>query len=171
MVETIMEAKIVAAFGRQDEVDDLISYLENLTRPGMTVILLVRYPLESWPYLRDHWVTTESVQAARERGREIIERHSWQTQRELAERKFAAVREALAKKGVEVEVSFYTSGLKAALLEYSADPEVFWIVRPTSTGQLWPRIVEKIVAPLGAFRSKNFPPSWSLFRVAHRRGS
>jgi hypothetical protein len=166
--KTIMEAKIITAIGRRDEAFEVIPCLENLTRPGMTVVILVPYPLEFWPYIRGHWVTTESVRAATELGREIIARYSWESQQELAERKFAAVREALGMKGVEVEVNFYTGSLKEALLKYSADPKVFWIVRPASTGRLFGRLLGRIVAP---FRSTKLAPSWSLFQIAHRRGA
>jgi hypothetical protein len=161
-----MEAKIITALGRRDEAFEVISCFDFLTRPGMTVVILVPYPLEPWPYIRAHWVTTESVRAATELGREIIARYSWERQQELAERKFAALREALGMKGVEVEVNFYTGSLKEALLKYSADPKVFWIVRPASTGRLFGRLLERIVAP---FRSTTPAPSWSLFRIAHRR--
>jgi hypothetical protein len=166
--KTIMEAKIITAIGRRDEAFEVIPCLENLTRPGMTVVILVPYPLEFWPYIRGHWVTTESVRAATELGREIITGYSWESQQELAERKFAAVREALGMKGVEVEVNFYTGSLKEALLKYSADPKVFWIVRPASTGRLFGRLLGRIVAP---FRSTTLAPSWSLFQIAHRRGA
>ena len=163
-----MEAKIITAIGRRDEAFEVIPCLDNLTRPGMTVVILVPYPLEFWPYIRDHWVTTESVRAATELGREIISRYSWERQQELAERKFAPVRGALGTKGVEVEVNFYSGSLKEALRKYSADPKVFWIVRPASTGRLFGRLVGRIVAP---FRSRTLAPSWSLFRIAHRRGA
>lgn len=163
-----MEAKIITAIGRWDEPFEVIPCLENLTRPGMTVVILVRYPLEFWPYIRGHWVTTESVRTAMEVGREIIARYSWENQQEIAERKFAAVREALGMKGVEVEVNFYAGSLKEALLKYSADPKVFWIVRPASTGRFFGRLLGRIVAP---FRSTKLASSWSLFRIAHRRGA
>lgn len=163
-----MEAKIITAIRRRDEAFEVIPCLENLTRPGMTVVILVRYPLEFWPYIRGHWVTTESVRTAMEVGREIIARYSWENQQEIAERKFAAVREALGMKGVEVEVNFYAGSLKEALLKYSADPKVFWIVRPASTGRFFGRLLGRIVAP---FRSTKLASSWSLFRIAHRRGA
>ena len=164
-----MEAKIVTAIGRRDEAGEVIPCLENLTRPGMTAVILVRYRLEFWPYIQDYWVTTESVRVAAQRGREIIERHSWDTQRELAERKFAAVRQALGMKGVGVEINLYTGSLKDALVKYSADPTVFSIVRPTSTLGWFGRLRKRITWPLGFFRSKACTPSWSLFRVACRR--
>jgi hypothetical protein len=166
-----MEAKIVTAIGRRDEAGEVIPCLENLTRPGMTVVILVRYPLEFWPYIRDHWLTTESVRVAAKRGREIIERYSWETQRELAERKFGAVRQTLALKGVGVEVNLYTGRLKEALVKYSADPTVFSIVRPASPRGGFGRLRKRISRPLGLFRSKACTPSWSLFRVACRRGA
>ena len=166
-----MEAKIVTAIGRREEAGEVIPFLENLTRPATTVVILVRYPLEFWPCIRDHWVTAESVRVATERGREIIERYSWETQRELAERKFALVRQALALKGVEVEVNFYTGSLKEALVNYRADPKVYWIVRPSTTGRLFGRFQERIARRLGLFPSETRTPSWSLFRVACRRGA
>ena len=161
-----IDTKIVVALAKHEDIEEVISCFDFLTRPGMTVVILVPYPLEFWPYIRGHWVTTESVRAATELGREIIARYSWESQQELAERKFVAVRGALGMKGVEVEVNFYTGSLKEALRKYSTDPKVFWIVRPASTGRLFGRLLGRIVAP---FRSTTLAPSWSLFRIAHRR--
>jgi hypothetical protein len=159
-------AKIVIALANHEDVEEVISCFDALTRPGMTVVILVPYPLEFWPYIRAHWVTMESVLAATELGQEIIARYSWESQQELAERKFAAVREALGMKGVGLKVNFYTGSLKEALRKYSADPKVCWIVRSASTGRMFGRLLGRIVAP---FRPTELAPSWSLFRIAHRR--
>ena len=164
-----MDAKIVIALSIDKDVEEAISCFESLTRPGMTAIFLLRYPLEFWPYIRNHWVTTESVQAATERGRENLARYSWKSQQELADRKFGPLREALGKKGVAVQVEFYSGSLKEALEKYSADPKVCWIVRPTSRRRLSTLLLGLITANFQSLRSNELVPSWSLFRVAYRR--
>jgi hypothetical protein len=164
-----MDAKIVIALAKHEDVEDVSSCFEFLSKPGMTAIFLLRYPLEFWPYMRDHWVTTESVRGAVEQGKTNLATYSWKSQQELADRKFAQVREALGKSGVELKVELYTGSLKAALLKYSADPQVFWIVRPTSRRRLFSPLLSRITVHFRSLRSTKLVPSWSLFRVAYRR--
>jgi hypothetical protein len=164
-----MDAKIVIALAKHEDIEDVTSCFEFLSKPGMTAIFLLRYPLEFWPYMRDHWVTTESVRAAVEQGEMNLARYSWKSQQELADHKFVQAREALGKSGVELKVEWYTGSLKTALLKYSADPQVFWIVRPTPTRRLFSPLLSRIIAHFRSLHSTKLIPSWSLFRVAYRR--
>ena len=163
-----MDAKIILASALDEEINEVIACLENLVRPRVTVVFLVRYPLEYWPYLRDHWVTTDSVRTAMTRGSELIETYSWETQRNLAARRFAKLQQVLGEKGIEAEFSFYSGSLKAALRDYGADPNVCWMVRLASPGHLCSRILARMVS---LFRPTEFAPSWSLFSIARRSGS
>ena len=52
-----MDGKIFVGLSPRDPVEEIIPYLERLAKPGMTVVCLVRYPVERRDYLRDHWVT------------------------------------------------------------------------------------------------------------------
>jgi hypothetical protein len=167
--EANMDGKIVVSLGMPEDLADVLSCFEFLTRPGMTAIFLLRYPLEVWPYIRDHWVTTESVTAANARGRENLEKYSQELQQELADRKLAPVREALRQKGIAVKIVFYTGSLRKALRKYSADPEVFWIVRPASRPRLLTPLLGMISARFRSLRAAKLIPSWSRFRVACRR--
>jgi hypothetical protein len=164
-----METKIVTAIDRLDEAGEAIPCLENLAKPGMTAIFLLRFPLQFWPYLRDHWVTTESVRTAAERGRENLAKYSRKAQQELADQKLAPLRTALGNKGVVVKIEFYTGSLQATLIKYCGDPQVIWIVLPISRGGLFTQLRAMIVAHFRSLCSTKLVHSWSLFRVAYRR--
>jgi hypothetical protein len=164
-----MDAKVVVLLEIHEDLKDVISCVEFLNRPGTTAIFLLRYPLDFWPYIRDHWVTTELVRAAAEQGVENLAKYSWKSQQELADQKFAPVREALRKRGIAMKLDLYTGSLRRALRKYSADPEVIWIIRPASGRRLLTRLLGMIGAHFQALRAAKFVPSWSRFRVACRR--
>jgi hypothetical protein len=166
-----MNETIVVALAIRDDVEEVISCSEFLAKPGMTVVVLLRYPLERWPYLRDHWIASESVRVAVEQGRRNLSRYSLASERELAERKFARVRQALGKLGVEVKIGFYTGSLKAKLEEYSADPQVSWIVRPARSRAPLSFVLDRVSAHFRSLQSTSLVSSWSLLRVACRRGT
>jgi hypothetical protein len=166
-----MDAKIVVDVAITADVEEVISCCELLARPGMTVILLLRSPLEPWAYIRDHWITAESVRAVVAQGKRNLARYSLPSEQELAEGKFAPVREALGKRGVAVQIDLFTGSLQQKLQEYSADARVSWIVRHAGSQRPLSRFLDRMLARFRSLRSGELVPSWSLLRVAYRRGT
>jgi hypothetical protein len=147
-----MEGKILVAMQRQDRPEEIIPYLENLARPGMRVIFLVRYPVKLWSYLRDHWVDTESPRKAQLAGQELAERYSREAQIGLAEEKIAPARDALREKPISVEVELYTGNLRSKVLEHTAEGDVDWIIMPAPRSY-WPvRLLGPAIAPFSGFQ-------------------
>jgi hypothetical protein len=121
----------------QDRPEEIIPYLENLAKPGMKVIFLLRYPVKLWSYLRDHWIDTESPRKAQAAGQELAERYSPEAQIGFAEEKIAPARDALREKPISVEVELYTGNLRSKVLEHTAKGDVDWIIMPAPRSS-WP---------------------------------
>ena len=65
-----MENQILVPFNSHVRIRDIISVIETAAKPEMTVVFLVRYPIDISEWLRDHWVTTESRQGCHVEGKE-----------------------------------------------------------------------------------------------------
>lgn len=153
-----MAAQILVSLKRNDRIEGILPYIEEITKPGMKVVFLMPYPLNSWAYLQDHWVTTESPREAMLAGRKIIDTYSWDVQRGLAEQKVFPVREALSRKGVEVAVDVYTGGLKKAATDYMANGDVRLIMIGAGSGLRIMRFLRGAISLLGLSRRPSFSP-------------
>jgi hypothetical protein len=134
--------KILVFLTRDSRTEEIMPCVETLAKPGMTVVFFVPYPVEHRDYLRDHWMTTELTKTAMLAGRRIVERYSWNTQRQLAEQKLAHVCAALQKKGVSVEVHLYTGSLRKIVLQHGTDEGTRWIITPGRS-----RVMARVTAP------------------------
>lgn len=114
-----MEGQILVPFNSRNQVSDIISVIEKAAKPGMRIVFLVRYPMNIWEWLRDHWVTTESSRGAMLAGRKIMDKYSIERQRALAEKVVAPWRHALEKMEVKVTVDVYTGSLARVVENYS----------------------------------------------------
>ena len=124
-----MARRILVPFNSDLRFKDTISVIAEAAKPGMSVVILIRYPVAAWGELRDHWITTESARDAMRAGRKIMERHSWDRQRALAEEMVAPWRYALEKIGVNVTVDVYTGSLASVVERYGRGEEISLVVR------------------------------------------
>jgi hypothetical protein len=127
--EMIMARRILVPFNSDLRFKDTISVIAEAAKPGMSVVILIRYPVDAWAELRDHWITTESARDAMRAGRKIMERHSWDGQRALAEEMVAPWRYALEKIGVNVTVDVYAGSLASVVETYGRGDEISLVVR------------------------------------------
>ena len=141
--------RILVFLKKHDRVEEMIPCLEQLARPGMRVVFLVPYPVQLWRYVRDHWITTESVRAAVLAGRQTMEHYSWELQRARAERKVAPARDALRKKDIQVVVELYTGSLRKALRDYGSDNTIGLMMTTAAVGGWIGSWLTKAVVPLG----------------------
>ena len=132
--------KLLLAMAGHEPVEELMPCLETLVRPGITVVFLLPYPVESRSYLLDHWLTTESVRDAMAVGRKIQRRYDWGAQNELARQIVAPAAAALEATGVRVEVHLYSGSRAKVLKKYTVDKDIHWIItqfpRPGLIGYL-----------------------------------
>jgi len=124
-----MEGQILVPFNSQTRVSEIIPVIEKAAKSGMRIIFLVRYPMNRWEWLRDHWVTTESSRGATLAGREIMDKYSIEGQRVLAEKIVAPWRQALEKIGVKATVDVYTGSLSSVLENYGRRDGISLLIR------------------------------------------
>jgi len=124
-----MEGQILVPFNPHNRVSDIIPVIEKAAKSGMRIIFLVRYPMNSWEWLRDHWVTTESSRGASLAGRGIMDKYSIEGQRALAEKIVAPWRQALEKMGVKATVDVYTGSLPSVVENYSRRGGISLLIR------------------------------------------
>ena len=144
-----MQRKILVVWKDTHRVDRIVPYLQKLATPGMTAVFLVPYPLDCRQYLRDHWVTAESPEAAAAAAEELSRRYSWEAQRELAKERLAPVGTALTERQVDLEIRLYSKGFKEAVRDCIADGDIRWVVLPARHAS-WSALMEE---RFGSFRS------------------
>lgn len=125
-----MARQILVPFNSHLRIKDTLSVIKQAAKPGMNVVLLIRYPVDPWAWFRDHWVTTESSRDAILAGKRVMDRYSQEGQKALAEEIVAPWRNALKKIDVEVTVDIYTGSLSSLFENYSRGDEIAYLMRP-----------------------------------------
>jgi hypothetical protein len=127
--EVLMAGQILVPFNKHIRINDIISVIDAAGKPEMSVVFLIRYPVDSWAWFQNHWVETESSRHAMLTGKKLMKRYSWEGQRALAEDMIASWRYALEKIGVNVTVDVYTGSLSSAVEEYTRRDEISLVMR------------------------------------------
>jgi hypothetical protein len=153
-----MAQKILVPLKKRDRVERLIPYLEEIAKPGMRVVFLLPYAAESWAYLGDHWITTESASKAMSKGRKITERYSWELQMGLAEQKISSLRKVLEPKEIEVAVDLYTASLRKVLKDHCAGGDVHLIMMKAGSDHPIVRLLNWIFHGFDLFKRPKFAP-------------
>jgi hypothetical protein len=125
----IMAGQILVPFNSHLRIKDIFSVIEAAAKPGMSVVFLVRYPVDPWAWFRDHWITTESSRDAMLAGGKLMERYSREGQRALAEEMVAPWRHVLQKIGAKVTVDVYTGSLSTVVENYSRGEKISLVIQ------------------------------------------
>jgi hypothetical protein len=141
--------KLLVTMTAHDPIERLLPCLEILARPGMTVIFLFQYPVDSWSYFRDHRITVESARHATAMGRKIANRYDWEAQKELAQQIIAPAVGALQNRGVQVVTHLRSGSLAKIIKNYSVDKEIQLIMTQFPRPGLIGYLSAKSVVPLG----------------------
>ncbi len=152
-----MSGQILVPLKRHDRIEGIIPYLEEVGEPGMKVVFLIPYPVESWLYLKDHWVTTESAREAMLAGRRLMEKYSWGVQKGLAEQKVSLAREVFHRMGVEVAVDLYTGSLRKVVADYAANRDVHLIVVRAGSDHPLIRLLRRMILAPWSFKRPSSP--------------
>jgi hypothetical protein len=161
-----MTGKILVALKRYDRIQEITSLLQKVAKPGAKVTFLMPYPASLRPWLRDHWITTESPRKAMWEAQRVSARYSWEKQTRLAERKIAVAREALTRMGVEVAVVL-KGCLNAAVRECVLTGDFQFLLMSAGTGRLAMELVRLSILWLARIHRSNF----SVFRLYPPRES
>jgi hypothetical protein len=156
-----MAGQMLVPIDSRLQIKDTISVIKDAAKPGMRVVLLIRYPVDAWAWLRDHWVTTESTRDVQIAGRKIMERYSREGQGALAEELVAPWRSALQKIGVKVTVDVYTGSLSRVLENYRREDQISLIIQAENDLPIT-RFLHRPSAFFGLFKKASPRPVLSL---------
>ncbi|HXV82991.1 MAG TPA: hypothetical protein VEG60_24260 [Candidatus Binatia bacterium] len=157
-----MAGQILVPFNSRLRINDLLSVVEQAAaKPGMSVVFLIRYPIDPWAWLRDHWITTESSRNAMLAGRRVVDRYSWEEQRALAEQWVAPWRYALQKSGAKVAVDVYTGSWSNVMEKYSDENEIPLPISEENDRPIM-EFLRRSIASFRMFKRASFRPILSL---------
>lgn len=148
--------QILVALSSHDPIEDVTAQIARLAKPGTKVTFLMRNPLSSWAWLRDHWIDSDSSRNAMSAARKVLEAYSNDSQRQVANRKVLLARDTLARMGVEVEVDVYTGSFKTIVESYARIGDVSLVMR-SRTALPITRFLHKTFAFLGSFKKSSSP--------------
>jgi hypothetical protein len=147
----IMAGQILVSLSSHDRIEDLIPQIEQTAKPGTKVTFLMRYPVDPWAWLRDHWINSESAKDAMAAGKRVLETYSYDAQKQLADKMVLLARNTLSRMGVEVAVDVYTGRFRTVVKGHTRPGEVPLVMR-AKRGLPVTKLMHKTVAFLGLFK-------------------
>lgn len=148
-----MNTKILVPLGQYDRSEEMIPYIEKVTRPGMKVVFLMRYPLGGikWPTKEPDTETASEV-------KELLDYYSWEGNLQRAERKVSSACAALRTKGVEAAVDVYAGSLKKAVRSHTLNGDVHLIMTRAGMGDWIARLFDGTGSVFNWFKRPSFSP-------------
>ena len=159
-----MARQILVALRGRDRIHEVTPILQKIAKPGTKVTFLLPYPVNPWPWLRDHWITTESRRGTMLEAQRVLARYSWEEQKRMAEEMISGARETLSKMGVEVTL-LLKGCLSSAVREYVLTGEFGLLLMSAGTGRLAMELVRLSIIWLRQINRSNF----SAFRLYHQQ--
>jgi hypothetical protein len=118
-----MNKKILVPLGKYDRSEDMIPYIMEVAKPGMTVIFLVRYPIDGLRCPKEEIGRRAALET-----KELVRYYSWQTNVETANARIAHACEVLRANGIEAVADVYTGSLKRTIRRYAVHADVHSIM-------------------------------------------
>jgi hypothetical protein len=131
----------------------MIPYIENVAKPGMKVIFLVRYPVDGFVWAKEEYGMRAALKA-----KELVNDYSWEGNLQNARKQVASTCEALRAKGVEAEVDVYTGSLKKAIRSHMLSGDVHLILTRAGIGDWIARLFVGVTSVFKWFRRPSFSP-------------
>jgi hypothetical protein len=123
-----MNQQILVPMKRSDRAEELIPYVEKVSRPGMKVIFMVPYPTDGFC-----WAREEFGRKAIEQAKRLADNYRWDANLQRAKDRVAPLLKSLTAKGIEVAVDLYAGSIRNAVQVYAAKGDVHLIVTRAST--------------------------------------
>ena len=124
-----MNKKILVPLGQYDRSEEMIPYIENVARPGMKVLFLMRYRLDGIRLHREEYGMKAALEA-----KKLVNYYSWEGNLENAKKRVAPACEALRAKGIEAAVDIYAGSLKKAVRSHTLNGDVHLIMTRVDIG-------------------------------------
>jgi hypothetical protein len=148
-----MNKKILVPLGKYDRSEEMIPYIENVARPGMLVVFLVRYPVDGFIWAKEEYGMRAALEA-----KELVNYYSWEGNLENAKKQLAPVCEALRAKGIEVAVDVYAGSLKKAARSHMLNDDVHLIMTRAGIGDWIARLFDGTTSVFKWFKRPTFSP-------------
>ena len=148
-----MNKKILVPLGQYDRSEDMIPYVENVARPGMEVVFLVRYPVDGIDLAKEEYGMRAALEA-----KELVSYYSWEGNLETANTQVAPACEALRAKGIEAAVDVYAGSLKKAVRSHTFNGDVHLIMTRAAMDNWIGRLFDGTMSIFRAFKRPSFSP-------------
>jgi hypothetical protein len=157
MEEMGMADKFLVPIKAGDRIEEIVPVLEKIAGPGTKVTFLFSYPVDTWTWLRDHWIVTESTAKAVAEGKRLLARYAWEEQKRAAERRIASAREKLGKIGVETVLALGGS-LSGAVRDYLLNSDFQLILLSTANGNATIELARLFLLLFQRVKRSGIPP-------------
>ena len=147
-----MNKKILVPLSRYDRSEAMIPYIEKVSRPGMKVSFLMRYPLDGFFWGKEEFGTRAKLQA-----KQLAKYYSWEGNLERAREIVASTCEALRAKGIEASVDVYAGSLKKAVRHHVAGGDVHLVVSNSGFGSVIGNLLSSAASAFGLRRAGYHP--------------
>ena len=161
-----MANKILVPLKKGDRVGDLVPYLKEVSQPGMSVVFLIRRPVNDFRWLQAYYGVMEGIDNAVELWK-MVEGYSVETSRQLAQERVFPACKHLHELGVKIAVEVYNGGLKKVLRCHIRNGDVELVVVKPWVGLRITSFLKESVCLWGALRQ---PPSPALSFQAYSGG-
>jgi hypothetical protein len=148
-----MNKKILIPLGQYDRSEKMVPYIENVARPGMKVVFLVRYPVDGFVWGKEEYGMRAALEA-----KKLVNYYSWEGNLEKAKEEVASACEALRAKGIEAGVDVYAGSLKGAVRSHMLNGDVHLIMTRAGIADWIGRLFDGPNSVFNWFKRPSFSP-------------
>lgn len=148
-----MNKKILVPLGQYDRSEEMIPYIENVARPGMKVVFLVRYPVDGFAWAKEEYGMRAALEA-----KKLVNHYSWEGNLEKAKKQVAPACEALRVRGIEADTDVYAGSLKKAVRSHMLSGDVHLIMTRAGIGDWIARLFDGTTSIFKWFKRPTFSP-------------
>ena len=148
-----MNKKILVPLGQYDRSEEMIPYIENVARPGMKVVFLMRYPVDGFIWAKEEYGMRAALKA-----KELVNYYSWEGNLENAQKQVAPTCEALRSKGIEAVADVYAGSLKKAMRSHMLSGDVHLIMTRAGISEWIAKLFDGTNLVFKWFKRPSFSP-------------
>jgi hypothetical protein len=148
-----MNKKILVPLGQYDRSEEMIPYIENVARPGMKLVFLMRYPVDGFIWGKEEYGMRAALEANK-----LVNYYSWEGNLEKAKQQVAAACEALRSKGIEAVVDVYAGSLKKAMRRHMLSGDVHLIMTRAGISEWIAKLFDGTNLVFKWFKRPSFSP-------------
>ena len=153
-----MREAILVPIDQCDPIEQIVPWVDNIAKPGMSVVFLVRSSVNNWAWIYAHVTAIQTGNVIALQTCNAQERARLEEEQQSAELKLAALRESLRRKGLETEVKIYAGGLKKTLANLTKDENVRFVMISGGRVNLFARLIGPVARFFNPFKRAGFSP-------------